>query len=591
MPIIRLNNGSGNQNIHYEFDPNPQYLLGEGGMGRVFKGVQVEEGKGGLTRERPVAIKLLFEDLPEHAIKRARREASIRIKNDNLVEMIDFVETHVNYTTRYHVVSELLNGINLDDLLDGKTINRDGSPNPTAERLLQAYGENRKAFVGEVFRSMLSGITALHDAGYIHRDIDPSNIMVTSEGKIKLIDFGIAKKINELGTNDKQLTSAGQFVGKIHYAAPELILGDLKHQSYPTDVYSLGITLFQLYTGHLPFDGPFQDVYEKQLHAKPPLNEVDDKTLRRIIEKALEKDKEKRYQSAFEFRVDIDRWMNEEKKQRQSKEPHEPRKPLSTMPWKKIALVAAGIVAVACLAYYLLSGKPDEPPVSQNDPETTVDTEKVYMPDHTVAFELDTIGVDNDESNTVVTEEETSQTEDVAEDLQETQSQLQIERSKQVIELGTQLMSAKTAGDGLAVLEQLAQKGDYDAAFLLSRLYFDPTGLKGIGFYETKWNTMRTNCGISPDLERAHNYLMKAYHSDKNRANNDPVLLYELCCDFLYGRGVESTPDNKHYGKGCYEALNNLTKGRSDSLSKAIKESISGDIAKKCNSITVAKLP
>ena len=225
MPIIRLQNGNGETNIHYEFDPG-QKPLGEGGMGRVFRGVQVDEGSNGSRKEREVAIKCLLEDLPEHAIKRSRREASIRLKNDNLVEMIDFVETHDSYVTHYHVVSELLDGINLDELLEGRTTSHDGNPNPTAERLLHNYSENRKAFAGEVFRCILSGIMALHDAGYIHRDIDPSNIMVTTDGKIKLIDFGIAKKVNELFTTGKSLTSPGQFIGKPYYAAPELLLGD-----------------------------------------------------------------------------------------------------------------------------------------------------------------------------------------------------------------------------------------------------------------------------------------------------------------------------------------------------------------------------
>ena len=205
-------------------------------MGRVFRGVQVEEGSNGSRKECEVAIKCLMEDLPEHAIKRSQREASIRLKNDNLVEMIDFVATHDGYTNHYHVVSELLDGVNLDELLEGRTTNHDGQPNPTAERLLRNYRENRKAFVGEVFRCILSGIMALHDAGYIHRDIDPSNIMVTTDGKIKLIDFGIAKKVNELFTTGKSLTSPGQFIGKCYYAAPELLLGDLKQQSFTTEV-------------------------------------------------------------------------------------------------------------------------------------------------------------------------------------------------------------------------------------------------------------------------------------------------------------------------------------------------------------------
>ena len=353
MSIIRLQNGNGETNVYYEFDPS-QKPLGEGGMGRVFRGVQVEEGSNGSRKEREVAIKCLMEDLPEHAIKRSQREASIRLKNDNLVEMIDFVATHDGYTNHYHVVSELLDGVNLDELLEGRTTNHDGQPNPTAERLLRNYRENRKAFVGEVFRCILSGIMALHDAGYIHRDIDPSNIMVTTDGKIKLIDFGIAKKVNELFTTGKSLTSPGQFIGKCYYAAPELLLGDLKQQNYTTDVYALGIVLFQLMTGHLPFGGTFQEMYEKRMHDKLPLNEIEDKTVRKIIEKATEKDQKKRYQSAAEFRVDLDRWIAEL--------PPPPPPPI----WKWVG-IAAGCLAVIGMVVYLAT-RPSKPPKPDPNP-------------------------------------------------------------------------------------------------------------------------------------------------------------------------------------------------------------------------------
>lgn len=308
MAIIRLQNES-EKTVYYEYDSSEK-PLGEGGMGRVFRGKRIETNRQGIVlSERDVAIKCMFEGLPEHVIIRARREAAIRIKSLNLIEMIDFVELHKGQNVYYHVVSELLEGVNLDELLEGQTDNHDGTPNAVAKKLYNQYQQNRKAFVGTVFRGLLSGISVLHDQGYIHRDIDPSNIMITSSGDVKLIDYGIAKKIDDLATTDKQLTSDGQFAGKVCYAAPELVLGDLKHQSYTTDIYALGITLFQLAAGHLPFEGPSDEVRKRQLNDKLPLKEISDKTLRAIIGKATEKDQKKRYQSAAEFRVAIDEWM------------------------------------------------------------------------------------------------------------------------------------------------------------------------------------------------------------------------------------------------------------------------------------------
>lgn len=485
MPVIRFQNGNGESNVYYEFDPG-QKPLGEGGMGRVFRGVQVEEGSNGSRKERDVAIKCLLEDLPDHAIKRSRREASIRLKNDSLVEMIDFVETHDGYVTHYHVVSELLDGVNLDELLEGRTTNHDGNPNPTAERLLHNYRENRKAFVGEVFRSILSGIMALHDAGYIHRDIDPSNIMVTSDGKIKLIDFGIAKKVNELFTTGKSLTSPGQFIGKPYYAAPELLLGDLKQQSYTTDVYALGIVLFQLMTGHLPFEGTFQEVYEKQMKEDLPLNEVEDKAVRKIIEKATEKDQKKRYQTSAEFRVDLDRWIAG------SSEPEPDPKPVGK--WIGIAL---GCIVVIGLIV-IIATRPQDPPKPDEN--------------HTQTLQYDTV---NDKTDTVINI------------VKEKKSVASVVKAKQM------LMDKSKAKEGWDMLNQLAEKKNYDAVFLKSRIYFDPKAVKdnkGNEFYDKNWETMRENCGEEADNVKAHDLLMDAFGIKET----DPILLYELGCDFLW---------------------------------------------------------
>lgn len=102
----------------------------------------------------------------------------------------------------------------------------------------------------------------MHDKGYIHRDLDPSNIMITSDRKIKIIDYGIAKQLSTLTTQDQQLTTAGQFMGKATYASPELVVGDVVHQNETTDIYDIGIMLFQFIVGHVPLRGPLMKFWK-----------------------------------------------------------------------------------------------------------------------------------------------------------------------------------------------------------------------------------------------------------------------------------------------------------------------------------------
>lgn len=282
--------------------------IGEGGMGQVFQGLCVNQHTGA---SRPVAIKFLFDDLPPQAMERARREASIQLRNDNLIEMLGFVEIEEvssdgNHVKHSHVVSELLHGISLRDLLDGKTCDQTGEDIPFAVKLLQDYKNDPEHFAQFIVVGVLAGLMALHDAGYIHRDIDPSNIMLTSDGHVKLIDFGIAKQMNTLTTSDKALTVAGKFMGKPEYAAPELAIGDIDHQNQTTDIYAVGVLLYQCIVGHTPFEGARHEILTRQIHDKMPLQTIKNKGLRHIIETACQKNQELRYQSASEMRVALE---------------------------------------------------------------------------------------------------------------------------------------------------------------------------------------------------------------------------------------------------------------------------------------------
>lgn len=293
--------------VYYEYDAE-SIPLGEGGMGVVYRGFRVDENTGLRTE---VAIKALHDDLPEEVYARAEREASIQLRHDNLVEMLGLIsvfEPNRWGESIYHhyVISEFLHGIELSDLLVGHFDKIKDGDDRFARELYNSYIKDKEGTSIYIIKNILSGVLALHDKGYIHRDIDPSNIMVTSDGHIKLIDFGIAKNLKALGSNDKLMTAAGKFIGKAEYASPELVLGDVRSQNNTTDIYALGILFYRLLVGRLPFDGSQYEVLQNQLKNKVPVGYIENKALANVIKKATEKIQSHRYSSIAEFRVAID---------------------------------------------------------------------------------------------------------------------------------------------------------------------------------------------------------------------------------------------------------------------------------------------
>lgn len=311
MSVIKLQGEKEKaKGIYYEVDPT-NCLIGVGGMGRVYKGTCINS----FSKEfRPVAIKFLYEDSTENAVNRARREASIQLRNDNLIEMFGFIETidrtnDGTFVNHYHVVSELLHGVTLSDILEGRDVDYNGNHVHFATEMIHLHNTDPERFAMIIMKSVLSGLTALHDNGYIHRDIDPSNIMLTDDEHVKLIDFGIAKRMGTLDSKQDSLVDPCQkerLVGKMKYAAPELVKSDVSHQDRTTDIYALGILFYQLLCNHLPFEGNIKDVMEMQLNSEIPLDNISNPIFRSIIKKATEKQQENRYQSASEFRVALD---------------------------------------------------------------------------------------------------------------------------------------------------------------------------------------------------------------------------------------------------------------------------------------------
>lgn len=295
--------------IYYEFDRSDR--VGEGGMGVVFRGRMVDERTGAY---REVAIKEVQTggdpETSRQAIEQAYREASIQLRNDNLVEMMGFVELEDRrlgfVKKRLYVVSEFLTGVTLDHVLEGRYTDYRSEEIHYAKDLGERLKSAPEQTATYIIKNVLSAIVAMHDAGYLHRDIDPSNIMVTADGKIKLIDFGIATRLEELNKETEIPTDEGSFVGKVEYAAPELISGRVSIQDYTTDIYSIGVLFYRLLTGHLPFEGNRFDIMKGQLEKKPDVSSIHSRKYRAIVEKALEKQQAKRFTSASAMRAALD---------------------------------------------------------------------------------------------------------------------------------------------------------------------------------------------------------------------------------------------------------------------------------------------
>ena len=479
MKIIQGDIGKKN-GIHYEYNPSDK-PLGVGGMGTVYRGWRFDDYSG---QQREVAIKELNLGLPQHVIVRARRESSLQLRNDNLIEMIDFVEVRSKDelgtpVIRYYVISEFLHGVTLDALLCGKVTDYKGEVIPFAQELYGQYLNDSYHFALTVVRSLLSGLMALHDAGFIHRDIDPSNIMITSDSHIKLIDFGIAKNIRNNHTDEASYTQVGQFIGKPKYAAPELARGLTNSLGIPTDLYAVGILLFQLVVGHVPFDGEMAEILEMQINKKMPLQEIKQTELRKIINTATKKNKEQRFQSAAEFRVAVDKLV-----------------PLS-YPEKKANLVKVSSVAsvlvivVGCFLWFFTDNNTDIP-------KNNVDTK--------------------------ITPSESSIEKSVDADYNDA-----------TIYLGTvaDLKQETTAERGLEQLTQLTKSSSseiaYKATFLLSRLYFANSADKTEIPDSIKQMQAALNNIILIDNEKAHALLLKAVKIN----DADYHSLYELGCNYM----------------------------------------------------------
>lgn len=249
--------------------------IGQGGMGIVYKGLHVK-------LEQEVAIKVLAPELSQDPSMRERfiKEAKIqaKISHPNVVNVFNYIEEGSNL----FLVMEYIPGVTLDARL--KRMGR--CPDAVNTCI-----------------SVLSALEFMHNRGIIHRDIKPGNIMFLEDGTVKVMDFGIAKIAGERGQ-----TRTGMRLGTLWYMSPEQIVGE--EATVASDLYSVGVTLYQMVTGRIPFGGDSEyKVMKAHLEERPiPPWEIHGDVSReigRIILKALAKDKKDRYRSARDFAADL----------------------------------------------------------------------------------------------------------------------------------------------------------------------------------------------------------------------------------------------------------------------------------------------
>ncbi len=247
--------------------------LGEGGMGVVYKAVDT-------SLDRPVAVKVLNPDLTHNPelVARFRSEAKAQA---NL--------NHTNLATLYAFIVQDGHAAMVMEFVDGETF----------EQMIARRGPLPAEEAVPLFRQVLLGIGYAHRAGIVHRDIKPSNLMLNRNGIVKVMDFGIAKVMGVRG-----VTRTGTQMGTGTYMSPEQVLN--KPVDVRSDIYSLGVTLYQMLTAHVPFEGDsdFQ-IMSDHVSTPPPLltrfNPKIPKGIENAVLKALEKYPEYRFQTVEEF--------------------------------------------------------------------------------------------------------------------------------------------------------------------------------------------------------------------------------------------------------------------------------------------------
>ena len=324
-------------------------LIGSGGMANVFEAEDLEEN-------RIVAVKLLKKEYltNEEFVRRFRNESRVIsvLDHPNIVKVYD-----VNFTGEdQYIVMEYIDGVTLN-------------------QYIHHQGQLRWKDAVHFLRQILQALQHAHDHGVVHRDIKSQNIMLLRDGTIKVMDFGIARFARE-----DIRSGRNKAIGSVHYISPEQACGE--ESDAKSDIYSVGVLLYEMLSGSVPFDGDTpEEVAMKHIHEKPtPLHQLNPEIpigLCEICDKAMQKDKNMRYRSAKEMLAAVDafkanpairfhyrytaavepaaldrRQASSEKRPQQPQEPDE--EEIIVIKKSPSIMILTGIAAACCIAVLLV---------------------------------------------------------------------------------------------------------------------------------------------------------------------------------------------------------------------------------------------